>query len=48
MGILLTVMFLANAGAALVMLPAFAAFLMKDRSGTVRSAAAINASGVKP
>ncbi len=48
MGILLTVMFLANAGAALVMLPAFAAFLMKDRSGTVRSGAAINASGVKP
>ncbi|HWU67437.1 MAG TPA: MMPL family transporter, partial [Stenotrophobium sp.] len=30
MGILLTIMFLANAVAALVMLPAFAAFLMKD------------------
>ena len=29
MGILLTIMFLANAGAALVMLPAFATFLMK-------------------
>jgi len=48
MGILLTVMFLANAGAALVMLPAFAAFLMKSSFGTVQTAAAINTSGVKP
>jgi predicted RND superfamily exporter protein len=30
MGILLTIMFLANAGAALVILPAFATFLMKE------------------
>ena len=29
MGILLTIMFLANAGAAVILLPAFAAFLMK-------------------
>ena len=32
MGILLTIMFLANAAAAVLLLPAFAAFLMKDRS----------------
>jgi hypothetical protein len=31
MGILLTIMFLANAGAAVVLLPAFAAFLMKPK-----------------
>jgi len=31
MGILLTIMFLANAGAAVILLPAFAAFLMKAR-----------------
>jgi predicted RND superfamily exporter protein len=38
MGILLTVMFLANAGAALVMLPAFAAFLMKPSKAPAASA----------
>jgi predicted RND superfamily exporter protein len=32
MGILLTIMFLANAGAAVILLPAFAAFLMKRKS----------------
>jgi predicted RND superfamily exporter protein len=32
MGILLTIMFLANAGAAVILLPAFAAFLMKTRN----------------
>lgn len=32
MGILLTIMFLANAGAALIVLPAFARFLMRDVS----------------
>jgi predicted RND superfamily exporter protein len=37
MGILLTVMFLANAGAALVMLPAFAAFLMKPSKAPAAS-----------
>jgi uncharacterized protein len=31
MGILLTIMFLANAGAAVILLPAFAAFLMKPK-----------------
>jgi uncharacterized protein len=31
MGVLLTIMFLANAGAAVILLPAFAAFLMKPR-----------------
>jgi predicted RND superfamily exporter protein len=31
MGILLTIMFLANAGAAVILLPAFAAFLMKQK-----------------
>jgi uncharacterized protein len=31
MGILLTIMFLANAGAAVILLPAFAAFLMKSK-----------------
>ena len=35
MGILLTVMFLANAAAALAMLPAFASFLMKENPNTV-------------
>jgi predicted RND superfamily exporter protein len=33
MGILLTIMFLANAGAAVILLPAFAAFLMKPKAG---------------
>jgi predicted RND superfamily exporter protein len=33
MGILLTIMFLANAGAALIVLPAFARFLIRDVSG---------------
>jgi predicted RND superfamily exporter protein len=33
MGILLTIMFLANAGAAVILLPAFAAFLMKPKPG---------------
>ncbi len=47
MGILLTVMFLANAAAALVMLPAFAAFLMKSPAGAAQRAAAANTSGVK-
>ncbi|HUR41285.1 MAG TPA: MMPL family transporter [Verrucomicrobiae bacterium] len=32
MGILLTIMFLANAGAAVILLPAFAAFLMKPKA----------------
>jgi predicted RND superfamily exporter protein len=32
MGILLTIMFLANAGAALILLPAFAAFLLKRKA----------------
>jgi hypothetical protein len=32
MGILLTIMFLANAGAALIVLPAFARFLIRDVS----------------
>jgi predicted RND superfamily exporter protein len=31
MGVLLTIMFLANAGAAVLLLPAFSAFLMKPR-----------------
>lgn len=38
MGILLTIMFLANAGAALIVLPAFARFLMKDVSSKDASA----------
>jgi len=33
MGILLTIMFIANAVAAVLLLPAFAAFLLKDHPG---------------
>jgi len=40
MGILLTIMFLANAGAAVVLLPAFAAFLMKPKPAADEPAAA--------
>ncbi|MGH8462423.1 MAG: efflux RND transporter permease subunit [Stenotrophobium sp.] len=43
MGILLTIMFLANAVAALVMLPAFAAFLMKDDDKAPTSKADVSA-----
>ena len=47
MGILLTVMFLANAGAALVMLPAFSAFLMRQDAAGLASPAGIKAVGAK-
>ncbi len=48
MGILLTIMFLANAVAALVMLPAFAAFLMKRPGGKIIADSGINAYEVQP
>jgi predicted RND superfamily exporter protein len=47
MGILLTVMFLANAAAALVMLPAFAAFLMKPSGRALEDASGIAAAELK-
>ncbi|MGH8453114.1 MAG: efflux RND transporter permease subunit, partial [Nevskiales bacterium] len=43
MGILLTIMFLANAGAAVILLPAFAAFLMKSKPKSETPVAAAEA-----
>lgn len=47
MGILLTIMFLANAGAALFLLPAFAAFLLKPKASHDAVAAGLNGGAAK-
>ncbi|MDE0852935.1 MAG: MMPL family transporter [Nevskia sp.] len=47
MGILLTVMFLANAGAALIILPAFASFLMKPKANAMHTSPAMKSFEVK-